>query len=430
MRLYDWVFYAAASFILGVGLASLNANILSLALLFVVAILINLYVKESWVWLGFAGIMAAGFFYYHFYSAYSTQNIPYDRKLEISAVVASDPTRGLKAQDFRAELDYPYGGKVRVYAELYPELDYGDRVELSGTIKKNLNGPGAVMSFPKITYLSAGHGSELRSKLYAVKNILISNIERVLSGDKAALASGILLGDQSRFRDELKEAMKTSGTTHIVALSGYNISIIAVLVSSMLAYLMPKRRAFYITIFVIVSFVLMTGAEESVVRAAFMGIIAMIAEQSSRPYSVRNAVTLTALAMILFDPTVLVWNAGFQLSFLALLGLVYIEPQLRRLFKIKKGENISSWKRNLLQTASAQIAVAPVALYTFGYLSPVALISNVLILEFIPITMFLVFIAAMLGFVFQPLAQIVGWVTSIFLGYEIFIIELFGSSWI
>ena len=94
-----------------------------------------------------------------------------------------------------------------------------------------------------------------------------------------------------------------------------------------------------------------------------------------------------------------------------------------------KDDGFLSWKKNSLQTASAQIAVLPIILSTFGFFSPLALVSNVLILEFIPITMVLTFITAILGFISFHLSLIAGWVSGIFLGYEIFIINLFGFNW-
>ena len=173
----------------------------------------------------------------------------------------------------------------------------------------------------------------------------------------------------------------------------------------------------------------MTGAEASVVRAGIMGIIMLLAERQSRIYSFRNAITLTAFIMLLFNPRLLVFDTGFQLSFAALLGIVYIYPLLKKRFKIEENEGVMGWKRNLFQTFSAQVAVAPIVLTSFGYFSPTALFSNVLILEFIPVTMLLGFMTATLGFISYGLSLVLGWVTSVFLGYEIFIINLFSLNW-
>jgi len=259
---------------------------------------------------------------------------------------------------------------------------------------------------------------------------MIQNINAVLPPEHAALMAGILFGERAEFTDKFEEAMKKSGTTHVVALSGYNVAIIGITLSTALAYLVKRKYAFYASLAAIPAFVIMTGAEASVVRAGIMGIILLLAEQQSRIYSFRNAVTLTAFIMLLFNPTLLVFDTGFQLSFAALLGIVYIYPRFKKRFKISEEGGVLGWKRNLFQTLSAQVAVLPIALTTFGYFSPTALFANVLILEFIPVTMLFGFLTAVLGFFSYGLSLTMGWLTSVFLGYEIFIINLFSLNWL
>ncbi|MCR4261163.1 MAG: ComEC/Rec2 family competence protein, partial [Candidatus Colwellbacteria bacterium] len=244
----------------------------------------------------------------------------------------------------------------------------------------------------------------------------------------ASLASGLLLGERAEFTDEFEQAMRNSGTTHIVALSGYNIAILVLVISGIFSYLWDRRVAFYLSLLIVPGFVVMTGAAPSVIRAGVMGLILLLAENQSRPYSPRNAIVLTALGMILLNPRIGVDDVGFQLSFAALVGIIYLYPLLERKFNIQN-EGFLSWKKNALQTASAQIAVLPIILSTFGFFSPVALISNVLILEFIPVTMLLAFVTTILGFISFHLSLIAGWVSSVFLSYEIFIIKFFGLSW-
>lgn len=430
MRLHETAFYIAVFFIAGIALASFGVNIWLVAGTFGIGIILNFFTRKRWIWFALGVTIFFGFFYFHIYSAYNNQNIPFSENITLSGVIVSDPDNKFKHQEFDIKLDDPHRGLVRVYTALYPKFSYSDLLELKGSIEKSPSGRINVLGFPEIEIKTAGHGRDVQSALFRIKNGMVDNLRKVLPLDKAALASGILLGEREEFSDELKDAMAKSGTTHIVALSGYNVSIIAILISSLLGNFISRKKSFYISIVAIIAFVLMTGAEASVVRAAIMGIIALVATQSSRIHSVRNAITLTAFAMLLFNPTLLVFDVGFQFSFLALLGLIYIEPRLRALFGIRRGQKISGWKNNLLQTASAQIAVAPVALYTFGYISVFSLAANVLIMEFIPITMALAFLTAVSGFAFYPLSLIISWLTGMVLGYEIFIINLFSFSWL
>ena len=135
--------------------------------------------------------------------------------------------------------------------------------------------------------------------------------------------------------------------------------------------------------------------------------------------------------MLLFNPDLLVFNVGFQLSFAALIGMVYIQPLLekllQKLFKVRVKGGFLNWKENALQTTSAQLAAFPIIISTFGYFSPWSLLTNVLILGLMPITMFLGFVTVAFGLISYHLSLLVAWITGLFLGYEIFIINLFGS---
>jgi len=342
--------------------------------------------------------------------------------------VYEEPNYGLESQEVNINLQSPYKGEVKVYSSIYPQFHYGDLLELKGTVKKSSFGDFNISSLPKIELIKENQSNDFKANLFKIKNILISNLQEVLPVQKSALASGLLFGEQSEFSKEFKEAMKNSGTTHLVALSGYNIAIIGLAVSAALSYIINREKAFYASVLVIIAFVLMTGAEESVVRAAIMGIIALIAERSSRLYSLRNAITLTAFLMVVLNPKVLVFNVGFQLSFAALLGLIYLQPIFEKLFKVSDNPGIFGWRKNFTQTLSAQIAAFPVIITTFGYFSPFSLLANVLILEFIPLTMFLSFITAIVGLLSYELSLLMGWIAGFLLGYEIFIINLFGSN--
>ncbi|MEK7077215.1 MAG: ComEC/Rec2 family competence protein, partial [Patescibacteria group bacterium] len=249
----------------------------------------------------------------------------------------------------------------------------------------------------------------------------------------AALLAGLTFGSRSDFSKEFKEKMSQSGTTHLVALSGYNISVLVLTAALFFRYFLRRRAAFYVTVLVIILFVLMVGGEASVVRAALMGFLALLAKEAGRIYSFRNAITLAAAGMVLFDPTILRFNIGFQLSFLALLGIVYLEPALRELFRRLRSqkkdearrESFLNWRENALTTLSAQLAVAPLIIENFSEISLTSLLANILILVLVPFTMALGFLIGAVGFVAPYLAVIVGWLANVLLAYEIGVINIF-----
>lgn len=221
--------------------------------------------------------------------------------------------------------------------------------------------------------------------------------------------------------------MKLSGTTHLVALSGYNITVIVWALMAVLMTFLRRKWSFAVTVIIIIGFVLMTGAEASVVRAAVMGILVLLSREVGRIYDLRNAVVLAGLVMVFANPKVLVFDVGFQLSFLALLGIVYLRPGIARILRMKEEPGFLSWRDNLLTTASAQLAVMPLLISSFGSFSPTSLLSNVLVLETVPIAMGLGFVAAGAYFLSYYVALILGWLLWVILKFEILVIEIFAK---
>lgn len=262
-------------------------------------------------------------------------------------------------------------------------------------------------------------------KLKEFKDGFEVNIETVLNARQAAFMNGLILGERQKFSPQFRDDLNISGTAHLVALSGYNITIIIWALAGFLGLFLSRRWVFIITIFAILGFVIMTGAAASVVRAAIMAGLVLLAERSERLYNPQNALITAAFLMTLSDPGILVSDLGFQLSFAAVLGLIYIKPRLKKWFGSDEG--FLGWKDNLLTTSAAQAAVLPFLLFYFGYFSPLSLIANILILEVVPFTMLMGFLIGIAAFFSYSLAWMIGWLASLFLNYEIFIIQIFAS---
>lgn len=429
MRIYNIAFFISLFFILGVGVASLSLNF------FLAAAVVTLvwFVKDGRFFWGGVVLFSLffGSFYYHFYHSADQQKFPLNEKITFEAVVSEDPKSGLLDQQLDVTLQNPYRGEVRLYIPLYPNYSYGEVLIVTGKIIESASGRLYYLNRPLIEDTGLNRGGYLKLKLFSFKESLVAKIFQVFPQEKAAFLSGLLFGERTEFSDSFIASLKNSGTTHLVALSGYNISIITISLGSILVYFVKRRTAFLLSILFVIAFVVMTGAEESVVRAAIMGMVFLISQQSSRLYSIRNAITLTAAIMLLFNPDLLIFNVGFQLSFAALMGMVYIQPLLKRflekLLKVEIKKGFLNWQENTLQTISAQLAAFPIIISTFGYFSPWSLLANVLILGLMPITMSLGFVTVALGLISYHLSLLAAWITGLFLGYEIFIINLFGS---
>jgi len=142
----------------------------------------------------------------------------------------------------------------------------------------------------------------------------------------------------------------------------------------------------------------------------------------------RNAIVLTAALMLVFDPSLLIFSVGFQLSFAALIGIVYLKPVMEKFLRVNSEKlGFLNWRENLLQTTSAQLATLPIIITTFGTFSYWGILANVLILEFMPLTMFLGFVTSFLGLLSYHLSLLTAIAVDVLLSYEIFIINLFGS---
>jgi competence protein ComEC len=425
----DSVVYLSVSFLLGLAAFSLNFSVyFSLAAVFIL-LLIPVFIKKISFGYFFIALLIfiLGFIYFNFYHHFqeNSQKIIYGQNISFSGVIVNEPRQKEKSQVFTLSLVEPLKGQIEVLTSPSPVWHYGDLINLKGVInlpQNNFYLP--LIAFPSIGFQKAHQGFYIKEILLNLKNSLTGVFPKFLSSQNAAFLSGLTFGERSSFSPEFKQEMALSGTTHLIALSGYNISLIVVAIGLFLGSFLSRRKTFYLTAVIIFLFVVMVGAEASIVRAAVMGFLALLAKELGRLYSFRNAIVLTALAMNILDPSLLVFNLGFQLSFLSLLGIVYLLPTLESLFRIKSG-GFLDWKENALMTLSSQLAVAPLLLIYFNQLSLTSLFANILILEAIPLTMILGFILAFLGTLSYYLAWPIGLLTGLFLTYEIKVIDFF-----
>ncbi len=362
--------------------------------------------------------------------------ITFDEKISFSGQIISNPVLKSSSQEFKLELNQPFSGDVLVKTDRYPQFSYGDKLKVQGTIKQPYSESygrylakeriSGVITFAETERLSSGHGSKIKNFLFGVKKKMIASFQQLLPPEESTLLAGLTLGERGEFSEDFKEAMAKSGTTHLVALSGYNITIIVSTVMALFAWFLIRRRtAFFFTILVILGFVLMTGAEASVVRAAIMGIMVMVAGEIGRFFDFRNAIILAGLVMVLENPKVLVYDVGFELSFLALLGIIYLKPAIIRFFRVTEKPGFLSWRENFFTTAGAQLMVVPLLISNFGSFSLTSLAANVVVLEFIPVTMGLGFTMAAFSFFSYYLSLALGLLLEVLLKFEIIAIEFF-----
>jgi competence protein ComEC len=433
-------FFSAFFFIFGIFLKSLDLGFFTIhisILSFLSFLFLKLTKFKKYYLLSFLSFFILfGAFYYTLDDLNFKSNLPvFNKKISSYGVISSNPIN--KDNSLNFYLDIESGSKILVRTSKYPSYDYGDKLFFSGVIKKPntksyenylaKEGVSGVLYYPDINFINSGNGSNFKSFLYSTRNNVHKSFKKILPPLQAAFLNGVTLGGYEGFTEDFKEDMSLSGTTHLVALSGYNITIIILAFSSLFLGFFSKKVTYFLTIIFIICFVLMTGAEASIVRAAIMGIIVLVANYSGRVYDLKNGLILTALIMILINPKVLVFDVGFQLSFLAVLGIIYLKKSLERILKFKNTPGFLSWRDNLLTTASAQLAVVPILMFNFGTFSPISLITNMVILEFIPITMFFGFLIAGLSFISYNFSLVLGWFVGVLLFFETGFIKLFSK---
>jgi competence protein ComEC len=366
--------------------------------------------------------------------AFTATPIPYGEVRALEAAVR-EVRYGNSLQVMDIELLAPGNAVVRVTTTRYPERMYGDVVTITGSIRElpdhaasfyKKEGVAGLMSYPDME-LVGSEGMSIRALLQHVERYIGSVFARTLEPRHAAFLSGLLLGDTAQFSEELEEELRRTGTSHLVALSGYNVTIIASGVIALFGMWFGRRVTFIMSVVAIILFAIMTGADATVVRAGIMAGVVLLAKESAWPYSVRNAMAFAALLMVFVNPFVLAWDVGFQLSFVALLGIVYVKPALETIFKSTRKPGVLSWRGNAYTTAAAQIAVLPILAGTFNLISSLSLLTNVLILFAIPATMFLGFLGIMASLVSIQLARMVGWVIFPLIAYELGVIAFFAD---
>lgn len=207
-----------------------------------------------------------------------------------------------------------------------------------------------------------------------------------------------------------------------------NITIISSLILSFALSLgLWRKQAFYITMILLVFYVLMVGASASAIRAGIMAFIFLLAQHLGRISSAGRTIVFAGTLMLFQNPFLLFLDVGFQLSFLAILGIVYLQPIFSNWLSKIPDFKFFPLKSTLVATFSAQVFTMPILIYNFGYISLVSPITNILIVPFLaPITI-LVFIFGLSVLLFLPLASLLFWPTWLFLTYIVSVIDYFSK---
>jgi len=375
-------------------------------------------------------------------------------RVTLEGVVVGEPDERETYTNLRVRaerLTLPGGAEVTVdglalvKADRYPQRRYGDRVLVEGALETPpvledfsyrdylaRQGIHSLIRRADVTLLAERQASPILYHLFEFKRRAQSTLAAILPEPQAALLTGILLGVETGIPVDLMDDFAATGTTHIIAISGFNITIVSGIFFGLAQRLFGKKRAFWIAAAGIAIYTVLVGASAAVVRAAAMGILYLVAMRLGRGTYAPASLAAAAFFMTLINPYTL-WDVGFQLSFAATIGLVlYTKPleqaferALARITSAERAKKIVALiSEALLVTLAAQIVAQPIILSIFGRLSLITLATNFLILPAQSFLMIAGGVALLLGLVFRPLGQVVGWVAWVFLTYTIEIVRL------
>ncbi len=342
-------------------------------------------------------------------------------------------------------------GKLLVWADRWTDWRYGDRIEISG----RLEDPPEFETFSYRAYLArrgvysvmlAERGRQIEHAsanlfldlLFRFRAQGLATVHRLFPEPEASLLAGILLGVESGIPETVQAAFDATGTTHIIAISGFNISIIAGIFVQWTGRWFGARRGAWAAGAAISAYTLLVGADAAVVRAAIMAGLALVARRVGRQSDGMAALGASAVLMTLHRPTIL-WDAGFQLSFAATLGLLRFAEPLQAAFektvsgRLRMKPEAASKIARLLQdvvfvTLSAQLTTLPLTIYHFQRVSLAAPLANFAILPLQPAVMILGGIATLAGMAWLPLGIPLAWIAWPFPALTIRIVETFAEQ--
>jgi competence protein ComEC len=342
-------------------------------------------------------------------------------------------------------------GTALIQVPRYPVYHYGDALNVTGKLetpepfdnfdyKSYLARQGiySVIYYPEVELLGQSEGLKPLQWIYSLRERLSASLARALPEPQGSLAQGILLGLRANIPDSLNQAFSRTGTAHILAISGLNICIVIAMFLSLGILVFGRQRSIYIWLALAATwlYALLAGMNTPVIRAAIMGSLFLMAEYLGRQQSAIIALAFAAAVMVGIQPQLL-WSVSFQLSFLAMAGLIFFYPYFQtwgrkgvaRLFKNREKivPTASIITDGFASTLAAIVAVGPLIAYNFGVVSLVSVPATFFSLPALPAIIVTSALVAFAGLLATLMAQILGWLAWLFLSYFLLVVQGFNA---
>ncbi len=343
---------------------------------------------------------------------------------------------------WRGEEKLPVQGVALVRSDDEQGFFYGDRVRIRGVpetpptfpdfdYRRYLAGRGihTLVRRASLHLLETDQGNPLIAALYEVRARASALLDQLMPQPYAALANGMILGIESGIPRDLYAKFNLTGTSHVIVISGSNIALVSGVLLLLFSWMLRGRKklAALLAALGIGLYTLLVGADPAVVRAAIMGGIFVLGIAFGRQSSAIITLFVAGLLMLLLNPLIL-WDVGFQLSFMATLGLILFSVPLQQWWDARVGKRLPRLANNLIAealliTVAAQITTMPMVVYYFGRLSLISFLANLLIIPVQPPIMIAGGLAILLAALFFPLGQLIALIPLASLWWTVAVVE-------
>jgi len=380
----------------GIFFASFFSSSYFFILLFLAAgIMLTSVFWRRWnvVYIGVVLVVAAlGMAHYHT-AAKLPESPLLPQEVSFQGRIVTSPQKDEQGMRVVVETEY-IEGKILLFASHFDEVRKGDGVLVSGklfmpTVFEDFNYP-LYLAKDGIFWVMFRPVIEVQEKgisiLAGFRETLQERIDVSLPLPQSSLLSAMLLGNKSGLPEELKEDLNATGTRHITAISGMHVAILSGMLFAFLLHIgMARKKTSLLVLLFLLFFVVFTGMQTSALRAGIMGSALLIAGLLGRRNVGFRILAFAAVFMLLQNPLLLAHDIGFQLSFLAVFGILLFLPLFQYVFR--SVPNSFGLRDVVFMSITAQIFTLPLVLYHFGILSFVSLLTNLLIVPLLPLVL-------------------------------------------
>lgn len=370
-----------------------------------------------------------------FFLFYTNKSTYHDgQNITLETTLLSEPKIKGRFQTISLNLDN--GNTVFITVPRYPSFHYADVLKISGVLKVKtttfvINKKRGLitnekvvltMSFPKVEVAKSKRNfplAPIKSGLAItsfIRQKLVLFFEKSLDPTSSSLLLGIVFGIKEKIPSKFMENLREVGIMHVVAASGMNVSMFGAFISSLFGFFLKRKIALVLTVFAIVFYAFLAGLEASIVRASIMGILVFSAQIMGRQTLSFYILFFTAFLMLFVSP-ILIFDIGFQLSFVATFGLLSLKPLIDNMRSVKFITKKVIAGDDLLTTTVAQVSTLPIILSNFGSVSLWSIVVNGLLLWTIPFLMILGGLGVIFGLIIEPVGKLFLYLALPFLLY-------------